>query len=202
MKDNIPFTLHKDIYHSLFESHLTYGITVWGDVAESNLLPLFRAQKKCLRIVFGDKEAYLEKFNTCARRRTIGRQKLNSTFYAKEHSKPLFNDNKILTVYNLYTYHSITNTHSIIKFRTPISLFTLFTLSNRHGRETLLTTPHPRNKFLHSTAATWNTARKKIKVTELSFNHSLVKTSTKALLLKQQNIGNRLDWIALNHKFA
>ena len=28
IKDNIPDDLHKSLYHTLFESHLTYGITV------------------------------------------------------------------------------------------------------------------------------------------------------------------------------
>ena len=28
-KDNIPDDFHKSLYHILFESHLTYGITVW-----------------------------------------------------------------------------------------------------------------------------------------------------------------------------
>ena len=32
IKDNIPDDLHKSLYHTLFESHLTYGITVWEGV--------------------------------------------------------------------------------------------------------------------------------------------------------------------------
>ena len=63
IKDIIPDDLHKSLYHTLFESHLTYGITVWGGVANNKLLPLFKPQKKCLR----DKEAYLDKFKTWSR---------------------------------------------------------------------------------------------------------------------------------------
>ena len=37
IKDNIPQELHKDLYHTLFESHLTYSITVWGGVSEAKL---------------------------------------------------------------------------------------------------------------------------------------------------------------------
>ena len=91
IKDNIPVHLHKDLYHTLFESYLTYGITVWGGVSDNKLLPLFRAQKQCVRIMFGDKQAYLDKFNTCARSRPIETQILEGNFFSKEHSKPLFN---------------------------------------------------------------------------------------------------------------
>ena len=57
--DNIPDDLHSSLYNTLFESHLSYCITVWGGVRNNNLLPLFKLQKKCLRRLFGDKEAYL-----------------------------------------------------------------------------------------------------------------------------------------------
>ena len=59
IKDNIPSELYKNLYHTLFESHLAYGITAWGGV--------FKVQKRCLRILYGDKETYLNKFKTCCR---------------------------------------------------------------------------------------------------------------------------------------
>ena len=66
IKDSIPEDLYKSLYSTLFESHLSYGITVWGGVSNNKLEPLFKLQKKCMRILFGDKEAYLNKFKTCA----------------------------------------------------------------------------------------------------------------------------------------
>ena len=30
--DYIPESLHKSLYHTLYESHLSYGITVWGGI--------------------------------------------------------------------------------------------------------------------------------------------------------------------------
>ena len=39
--------------------------------------------------MFGDTEAYQDKFKTCARTREFGSQKLGSEFYEKEHTKPI-----------------------------------------------------------------------------------------------------------------
>ena len=48
----------------------------------------------------------MNKFKTCVRCRPFGEQVLGSDFYKKEHSKPLFTSNDILSVHNLYKYHS------------------------------------------------------------------------------------------------
>ena len=53
IKTSIPNRLHKTIYHALFESHLTYGISVWGAQSQSVLNELFRIQKNCVRMLFG-----------------------------------------------------------------------------------------------------------------------------------------------------
>ena len=56
IKDNTPPELYKNLYHTLFESHLAYGITAWGGVSDKKLQSIFKVQKRCLRILFGDKE--------------------------------------------------------------------------------------------------------------------------------------------------
>ena len=63
----VPNDQYKELYHTLFESHLGFGISVWGGVSKNKLEPLFITQKKCIRIMFGDKEAYLDKMCTSAR---------------------------------------------------------------------------------------------------------------------------------------
>ena len=71
----MPVELYSKIYTLLFESHLTYGISVWG-VALKNKAneKLFITQKHCIRILFGDYEAYMNKVSTCARTRPYGQQ--------------------------------------------------------------------------------------------------------------------------------
>ena len=85
----IPKELYKSLYHTLYESHLSYGITVWGGISIPKLRPLFLAQKYCIRILFGDKESYLDKFKTAARARPYGLQALGQDFYKKGAQKTL-----------------------------------------------------------------------------------------------------------------
>jgi len=54
IKDYIPKALHKQLYHALFESHLVYGISVWGSQSHTALNKLFTLQKKCIRMLFGN----------------------------------------------------------------------------------------------------------------------------------------------------
>ena len=65
--NNIPETHYKSLYYALFESHLSYCTTVFGNVCETHSQTLFTIQKHCMRILFGDKEAYLDKFKTYCR---------------------------------------------------------------------------------------------------------------------------------------
>ena len=117
--------MHKSLYHALFESHLScYGIAVWEKVSNVKIHQVFVAQKYCLRIMFGEKEAYLRKNETAARVRPIDLQNLGSDFYMLEHTKSLFiNYNELLTVHNLYNYHSILSKCKNLKLHTPIALY-------------------------------------------------------------------------------
>ena len=67
MRDNIPEEHYKPLYYALFESHMTYCITVFGTVSKTCTEKLFKIQKHCIRISFGDIEKYLDKFRTSAR---------------------------------------------------------------------------------------------------------------------------------------
>ena len=153
----LPPALYSEIYHTLFESHLAYGISVWGGVSNATLEPLFVTQKKCIRIIFGDTEAFLEKFRTCARVREFDNQKLGQEFFEREHTKPLFTEKRLLTVHNLYRYHCVLECFKILKFRKPISMYGIFHRSQR--KEDLLITPSPTIQFTYMASKLWNSYR-------------------------------------------
>lgn len=199
IKDSVPSHLHKSLYHTLFESYLSYGITVWGGVSYNKLLPLFRMQKKCCRILFGDREAYFDKSKTCARTRTYENQRLDDKFYMKEHSKPLLNNYSIMNIYNLYTSRCAVEIFKILKFRLPISLYSQFNLSVR--KETLLHTTYPSHHFIYKAGLIWNSARQRLKITDFSVSVSSFKISIKNHMLTQQKLGDKYEWENNNFVF-
>ena len=82
--ESIPENLHKYLYHTLYLKvilPMCYGISVWGGSTKAKLLPLFKAQKKVMRVIFGDRAKYLDKFKTCARVRCT-RRSLTKKIYA------------------------------------------------------------------------------------------------------------------------
>ena len=196
VKDNILSGLHKNLYHTLFESHLAYGITTWGGVSDKKLQYFFKVQKICLRILFGDKETYLNKFQTCCRDRPYDHQKLDNSFYEKEPSKPIFNKKFIMTVHNLYVYQCSKLTLKIMKHRTPISMFNVFKASNR--KSTQMVTPTPDIQYLYNTSITWNWARQVIQfntdIIDFSFSSADAKAIIKTHILMSQKMGNSCEW--------
>ena len=64
---SIPKKLYMNLYYTPFESYITYGITVWGSIPNQKLNKIFDAQKKIMRVLFGDREKLLDKFRTCIR---------------------------------------------------------------------------------------------------------------------------------------
>ena len=191
----VPKELHKTLYQTLFESHLTYGISVWGGVSKQKLAKVFNAQKHCLRILFGDKEAYLEKFKTSVRTRPMQEQILGQEFYELEHSKPLFNEQDILTLYNLYNYHMLQITFKILKLRIPMPLFSCFSLSSR--KETLLLYPKFSENFLFRASSLWNTfcrCPEASEITDFNVGIGLFKSKIRALILRRQKIGDSDEW--------
>ena len=85
IRHNIPPENYKSLYYALFESHLSYCITVYGNVNKQYCEKLFIIQKHCIRILFGNYKAYVDKFKTCARARALDEQILGCDFYKREH---------------------------------------------------------------------------------------------------------------------
>ena len=194
IKNCLPESLYKQIYHSLFESHLSYAISVWGGISSNQLKPLFVTQKKCIRILFGDPDKYQDKFRTCARIRPINNQYLGSKFYEKESTKPIFTKHELLAVENLYRHRCIVEMFKTIKSHVPVSLFSLFKLSAR--KDNLLITPKPTNQFMYKSAWLWNEFRKTSTLT-FSSNISTVKNAVRYAIFKAQSTHGP-EWNELN----
>ena len=206
------------MYHTLFESHMSYGITVWGLVSHSKLSKLFLLQKHCIRIMFGDKEAYLDKFKTAVRVRGRGGEKLGPEFYMREHTKPIFNSREILTIHNLFKYHTLLSVIKILKFRTPISMYSCFNISSRKG--TFLVTTETVSTYIYIASSMWNKCTgfifNKPSLVEIWHSHmkepekvlipgsspnsdlcismSTFKYRLKKLLLETQKQGDTIEW--------
>ena len=192
IRDSIPDILHTDLYHTLFESHLVYCISVWGGSSLVNIAKIWMAQKHCIRILFGDKQAYLEKSKTCSRSRPYSDQTLGESFFQLEHCKPLFKKHGILALNNLYTYHTFMEVFKTLKLRCPISLYECFKVSSR--KETTLITSFPSHDFISRGTIIWNTIAPKLKLLDYSHNISLAKSSLKRALLHLQHSGDNLTW--------
>ena len=103
----IPKNLLMNLCYTLFESYITCGITVWVSMPDNQLNKLFNAQINVMRVLFGDREKFVDKFTTRNRTRVrpYSEQNLPSEFYIQDHNKPLFNKNTIINLKNLYFYH-------------------------------------------------------------------------------------------------
>ena len=135
-------------------------------------------------------------FRTCARVRPFGFQILGESFYCQEHTKPLFSHLGLLTIQNLYSYHCLMEIFKILKFRAPISLHSLYTISQR--KTTTLITPHPTNSFIYKSANMWNTLQSKLKIMDYSINLSKIKIEIKKLLLTNQVRHDDTEWYCSN----
>ena len=195
MITNIPSEHYKSLYYALFESHLSYCITVFGNANKNTTDRLFTTQKHCIRILFGDLEAFIDKHSTCCRTRPLENQRLDHKFYCKEHTKPLFNEHKILSMKNLYNYQTCIETFKIIKFKYPKILYSLFFLSTRNNESLLMSQPNS-SSFTKDRTQLWNSCMKLIFKNDTLHDISIstIKHKLKDSLLKVQNAFDSVEW--------
>ena len=96
-------------------------------------------QKRCIHLLFGteltlDRPEY---YMTCARARTYTEHTAPKNFVL-EHTKPLFNENGFLSLRDLYKYFTLLELFKILKYKSPIPITELFTLSNQDYKISLL----------------------------------------------------------------
>lgn len=162
---------------------------------------IFRVQKHCLRILFGDREKYLDKFKTCVRVRELGKQTLGPDFYCKEHTKPIFNRQKILGMQNIYNYQACFEVLKILKFERPTLLHETYHLSQRNN-STILILPERSSQFVYISSKLWNVV---IKCLFKDCGLEEIKLGTfknllKKCLLKIQAMYDETEWYPDNFK--
>ena len=162
IKRYIPQSEYTKIYNALFMSHLTYCISCWGGVSSYKLQKVFSIQKRCIRLLFGKQFSFdhAEFYETCARTRTYEENMAPKNF-SLEHTKPLFNENKILCLNNLYTYHTFMELYKVIKHHSPISIYDLLTVGPRKSEKFTLILPHinlekTKQNFVFKSTLIWN----------------------------------------------
>ena len=221
IKKFIPKEHYSKLYHTLFVSHLTYGISAWGSSSANGLKKIFSIQKRCVRLLFGKKFNFdhAEFYKTCARARPID-DHVAPKNYVLEHTKPLFKDYKLLTIHNLHKLFLLNEIFKIQKYKTPISLSTfLYKISDqsRLCRKENLAVPNyrlnvSRNQFIYCGTTTWNNVNSKIYkssahseqlqltytgldiFSDLSVPVSSVKRKLKNILLDIQFTGDSNNW--------
>lgn len=90
----------KTLYYSLVQSHLQYGIHLWGNAHQKYIKPLFITQKKCIRAV------------------------TNSRY--NETSLPLFKRLGILTLHDLYNQQIASFMYKFVNELVPSPLLDVF----------------------------------------------------------------------------
>ena len=168
-----------------------------GKYITASIDPLHKIQKKAIRILFGDAIAFKNKFMTSARTRPREDQILGQSFYIREHTKPLFKQHEILSVQNLCTYHTFMEVYKILKHQTPISMFSLYELSNRkcHGHNLRLIQPKITGHFIHQSTVLWNSLRQSLQITDLSSDGLGIKSRVKKLLFENQHQHHDVEWL-------
>ena len=181
-------------------------------IPDYKLQRIFAIQKRCIRLLFGEtlNRDHREFYETCARARTIEDHYAEKNFVL-EPTKPLFNKHGILSVHNLYKYHTFMETFKILKFSTPISICNLISFLPKTDR---LRLEVPRVKlniskqnFVFKSTQVWNDMSAEIFDkcspsengiiipgssidSDLSASTCVIKNKSKCHLLSTQMLGN------------
>ena len=216
IKSFIPKCEYMNIYNALFMSHLTYCISCWGGVPYYKLSKLFAIQKRCIRLLFGktltpDHEEF---YQTCARVRTIDEHREEKSF-CLEHTKPIFNANGIMSLGNLYVYHTFMQIFKILKTSIPISARQLIAFLLKNEKLTLMLPLVKLNvsqqNFTFKASKIWNDFKDEIFIacppnknglvipgsvanSDLSSSTGFVKHKLRSVLLCNQKDGNPIAW--------
>lgn len=166
ISDLVPLETKRNLYYTLFHSHLTYGILVWGTANKTALKSLQKIQNKAIKNLFG------------YHRRT------STVFIHAKHS--------LLSVESLYASAACAHVHRILHG----SVHTNTTLSRLHdqhhhntrGRDRLIsrrrcTTTFGQNSAINRATALYNNLQQDIKI----LSQNCFKIKLKTILLNNQS---------------
>ena len=142
MRKILPKALRNTVYNSIVNSQLTYAISVWGAYSNADRLkPIFLLQKRALRTLFGIKRV---------------------SKHIKGHTKAVFEQHNIMTVYSIYNYMSILCLNKLLILEEPKYLHEILRLKP-HGllRNERIFVPslklkHYQNNFCYQAPTIWN----------------------------------------------
>ncbi len=190
MRKIIPKNLKNSVYNAIVNSQMSYAITVWGGtVTNDSLNKLFLLQKRALRNLFSIRRV---------------------SKHIKGHTKNIFSQNKILTIYNMYNYMTVLETGKLVGLGEPEYLCEVLKLnSSQNSRNNRLYLPkfsrnHYQNNFCYQGPKLWNLLASK--ASDCNFITSsptlnAMKSRCKKFLLKIQNYGayeNDVEWYDSN----
>ena len=212
----VPKSEYMKIYDALFKSHLSYCISSWGSIPNYKLQSIFSIQKRCVRFLFGKEYSFDHAgyYETCARARTY-EEHMSPKNYCLEHTKPIFNEYKILNVYNIYVQQTFVDLFKIFKSHSPISIYNLFSFSVRDS-SFLVYLPKIRlniskNNYVFKSSELWNSlvsnvfekgmpdenglvVRGSVRNSDFCATIPFIKHKLKSVLLCRQNSGDPIEW--------
>ena len=159
----------------------------------------FCTQKSAVRYLFDDYDSFIERFKTAARTHAFGEQYLGPSFYCKEHTKPVFIKNSLLTVHNLFKYMAINELAKLLCVRSPSVLLENLHISRRNSKNMIILRNAKSETFINNSVyialSYWNILVKKLKIPNLNeITLCNLKRRLKAYLLNKQNAGCPLTW--------
>ena len=182
IRKTVPRILLVSIFNALIQSHLSYGISVWGCGGDTaKLQKLFVAQKKAIRTVFGV--------------RRIKKHLVGNT-------KSTFNENNTLTVHNLYVKSVLSETYPIMYYTNhPRSLSDNFNVSNVDNQRFMVPRVHyskNHKNFYYYVPKLWNLIRSSCEFPKNFKSVKTFKNAIKKFILKYQSLGKRNEWEPAN----
>ena len=194
MRKIISNNMKNSVYNAIVNSQLSYAISVWGGSADKDVLkPLFYLQKQALRNLFSIKRA---------------------SKHVKGHTKLIFSERKILTVYNIYTYKTTLNVAKLMATGIPQVLCNVLNLeSTCKTRNNRLFLPkyqcnRYQNSFCYQAPKLWNLfASSPLLCNDLTNAPTInsLKTRLKNFMLKMQCYGeneNDINWYKFNRSVS